>query len=160
MVAPGDAIPSEPGRQVTAEDNAERNNREAEKNATKASLNLQATAGGTPGIPSCKCSGQGCYCFPAAQAVIYVRPVCLYGTESDCLCFAAGKQDLEAPAPPAATGPKTYAAPAFDAPDSENPKKAAPILETEAEFVRYRRQRTVRQSVCATETSPPIHASP
>ena len=59
-------------------------------------------------------------------------------------CCAAGKQDLEAPAAPAETGPKTYKAPAFDAPDSENPKKATPILETEAEFVRYRRQRTVR----------------
>lgn len=58
MVAPGDAIPSEPGRQVTAEDNVERNNREAEKNATKASLNLQATAGGTPAVPTSKCSGQ------------------------------------------------------------------------------------------------------
>lgn len=40
MGAPGDAIPSEPGRQVTSEDNVERNHREAEKNATKASLNL------------------------------------------------------------------------------------------------------------------------
>ena len=58
MVAPGDAIPSEPGRQVTAEDNVERNNREAEKNATKASLNLQATAGGTPAVPTSKDSGQ------------------------------------------------------------------------------------------------------
>lgn len=62
-----------------------------------------------------------------------------------CLFHAAGKQDLEAAAP-AVTGPKTYKAPAFDAPDSENPKKAAPILESEAEFVRYRRQRTVHIS--------------
>lgn len=54
MGGPGDAIPSEPGRQVTTEDNAERNNREAEKNATKASLNLQATAGGTPAVPTSK----------------------------------------------------------------------------------------------------------
>lgn len=42
MGAPGDAIPSEPGRQVTSEDNVERNHREAEKNATKASLNFPA----------------------------------------------------------------------------------------------------------------------
>lgn len=41
----GDAIPSEPTRQVTAEDNAEREKREAEKNATKASLNISAGAG-------------------------------------------------------------------------------------------------------------------
>lgn len=54
MGAPGDAIPSEPGRQVTTEDSVERNNREAEKNATKASLNLQATAGGTPAVPTSK----------------------------------------------------------------------------------------------------------
>ena len=45
MGSSGDGIPSEPARQVTAEDNAERDKREAEKNATKASLNLQATAG-------------------------------------------------------------------------------------------------------------------
>lgn len=57
------------------------------------------------------------------------------------LFCTAGKQDLAPTAAPA--GPKTYAAPAFDAPNSENPKKAAPILESEAEFVRYRRQRTV-----------------
>lgn len=64
MVAPGDAIPSEPGRQVTAEDNVERNNREAEKNATKASLNLQATAGGTPAVPTSTGFAQNqCCCF-------------------------------------------------------------------------------------------------
>lgn len=57
---------------------------------------------------------------------------------------AAGKQDLAPTEAPA--GPKSYAAPAFDAPNSENPKKAAPILESEAEFVRYRRQRTVQHS--------------
>lgn len=58
------------------------------------------------------------------------------------LIHAAGKQDIAPAEAPA--GPRTYAAPAFDAPDSENPKKAAPILESEAEFVRYRRQRTVQ----------------
>lgn len=41
----GDGIPSEPARQVTAEDAAEREKREAEKNATKASLNISAGAG-------------------------------------------------------------------------------------------------------------------
>ena len=52
MGVSGDNIPSEPARQVTAEDNAERDKREAEKNATKASLNLQATAGPTPAVPT------------------------------------------------------------------------------------------------------------
>ena len=46
----GDGIPSEPARQVTAEDTAEREKREAEKNATKASLNISAGAG-TPQAP-------------------------------------------------------------------------------------------------------------
>lgn len=60
------------------------------------------------------------------------------------LICAAGKQDIAPTEAPA--GPRTYAAPAFDAPDSDNSKKAAPILESEAEFVRYRRQRTVQHS--------------
>lgn len=54
MGGPGDAILSEPGRQVTTEDTVERNNREAEKNATKASLNLQSSAGATPAVPASK----------------------------------------------------------------------------------------------------------
>ncbi|DBB00628.1 TPA: hypothetical protein ACH3X3_002312 [Trebouxia sp. C0006] len=105
MGSSGDGIPSEPARQVTAEDNAERDKREAEKNATKASLNLQATAG-SAAVPT-----------------------------------ATGKEPLETAQPEA--GPKNYQAPAFDAPDSGNPKKVTPILESEAEFVRYKRQRTV-----------------
>lgn len=47
----GDGIPSEPARQVTAEDTAEREKREAEKNATKASLNISAGAGTPPQAP-------------------------------------------------------------------------------------------------------------
>ena len=69
MGAPGDAIPSEPGRQVTSEDNVERNNREAEKNATKASLNLQATAGATPAVPTGKVQRQ----VAAVLAMIWVK---------------------------------------------------------------------------------------
>ncbi len=61
MGVSGDAIPSEPARQVTAVDNAERDKREAEKNATKASLNLQATAGPPAAVPS-KASADDCCC--------------------------------------------------------------------------------------------------
>lgn len=67
-----------------------------------------------------------------------------------CL-VVAGKEDSEAAQPE--TGPKMYKAPAFDAPDSENPKKQTPILETEAEFVRYKRQRTVRSCCCFAHPS-------
>ena len=53
----------------------------------------------------------------------------------------AGKEAF--PPPAAETGPKQYRAAAFDTPDSENPKKPAAAPETEAEFTRYQRQRTV-----------------
>lgn len=147
MGAPGDAIPSEPGRQVTLEDNVERNHREAEKNATKASLNL-------PTGMAHSTTNQHCHCYSAKASRADIRMLsmslrCSPEIDFWCLFHAAGKQDLEAPAP-AATGPKTYKAPAFDAPDSDNPKKAAPILESEAEFVRYRRQRTVHSSTYHT----------
>lgn len=63
----GDAIPSEPARQVTAEDNAERDKREAEKNATKASLNLQATAGPTAAPTAGEASSNHtCFLGPAS----------------------------------------------------------------------------------------------
>ena len=71
MGTPGAGIPSEPGR-LTAEDSAEREKREAEKNATKASLNLQATAGNAAAVPTGSewlvflCF---CYSLPSASVV-------------------------------------------------------------------------------------------
>ena len=69
MGAPGDAIPSEPARQVTAEDTAEREKREAEKNATKASLNISAGAGTPAQAPVT--AGEA-----AAQPQIPLTPFC------------------------------------------------------------------------------------
>ena len=72
----GDAIPSEPARQVTAEDNAERDKREAEKNATKASLNLQATAGPTAAPTASEASSNHTCCSyfgPAKAEQTYVH---------------------------------------------------------------------------------------
>ena len=63
-----------------------------------------------------------------------------YATLSLC-AYLAGKEALTGA--PAETGPKQYRAAAFDTPDAENPKKIGPAPETEAEFTRYQRQRTV-----------------
>lgn len=147
MGSSGDAIPSEPARQVTAEDNAERDKREAEKNATKASLNLQATAG-----PAAVPTASKFWLTTAALALLFANTdaymLQLQRQNSTCNhriraspAHAAGKEPLETAQ--AEAGPKNYQAPAFDAPDSGNPKKITPILESEAEFVRYKRQRTV-----------------
>lgn len=58
--------------------------------------------------------------------------------------YFAGKEPLTAA--PAETGPKQYRAAAFDTPDAENPKKIGPAPESEAEFTRYQRQRTVSEA--------------
>ena len=77
----GDAIPSQPGRQVTAQDSAEREKREAEKNATKASLNLQATAGNAAAVPT------GSKHLPIA-ALTSARALCLFScTKADVTGF-------------------------------------------------------------------------
>lgn len=140
----GDGIPSEPARQVTAEDAAEREKREAEKNATKASLNISAGAG-TPAQTPVPAPGRKqsiapvVFFLPSHKSQPEIAPL-----ETQHKLCVAGKEAFPPPAPE--TGPKQYRAAAFDTPDSENPKKPAPAPETEAEFTRYQRQRTVRST--------------